>query len=311
MSSTIRRPAAEVTVLVEEFTTLIAPHCAWLSVGGSLRRKKSEVGDVEIVITPKPSYFEFLDRLVESGTIEKARYGAKLTTRWGLKYRGLNYKSLRLELFCCDEDNRGYMLWLRTGPDNKADRANTTMMTAIKLHAPFHVNEGYVYANERRLRIETEEDWFALIGIPYLPPEERTAATYTKLLRGHAWGDPARFTERQHALIQASPARMEAPRGAAPKKAKKAGVWDWEPPWLDSEQVWIHVGYGEWELRDPADPLAQFMFVRLRGDESFRDAQRKRLQAWLDSRASRMRIARAESAMRQLIDILREVRHAS
>lgn len=170
----------------EKLIELLEPHVEWIEVAGSLRRGKDDVKDVEIVAIPGPGFWDYTDRLVVSGTIAKADYGGQV--RWGQKYRGLIYEGARVEIFLCDQNNRGWIFFLRTGPGSM----NQSLVTRIKKLAPFTVRDGYIWHGERKLRINTEADWFKLLGIPWIEPSQRD-----NLMKAfappHHWGDPEAF----------------------------------------------------------------------------------------------------------------------
>lgn len=185
MSNDIRRPHTEMMQIANEMVELLAPHCEWIEVAGSLRRGKEMVGDVEIVAIPKPSFLDFTDKLLAQGVIGKFMYSND-SYRWGDRYRGISWQNTKCEVFLCDEWNRGYIQWLRTGPGD----GNTLVVTRIKHRAaPFRVENGYVWNGYDKLYINTEQQWFDLLGIPYMQPQERTEEAYAKLMgAGHKWG---------------------------------------------------------------------------------------------------------------------------
>lgn len=165
-------------------------------IGGSIRRRKPYVKDIELIAPKSATLLALTDHLVNQGIIAKARYGSTFTMRWGTAYRGMLFKNMVIELFMYEPETRGYITWLRTGPG----QANRTVMTALLRGAPFHVADGAVWNGAKQagevdqLNITSEQDWFALLGIPYIEPEHRTDKSYRALLqRGHAWGKPELF----------------------------------------------------------------------------------------------------------------------
>ena len=115
------------------FTGMIPRKCyERLEIAGSVRRRRAECGDIELVVIP--SYGEadvnlglfvatepvnllwhWLDQQVGSGEITKAIYG---TTgfRWGEKYRGCEWNGTRFEFFASTPTTWGSTLAIRTGP---------------------------------------------------------------------------------------------------------------------------------------------------------------------------------------------------
>lgn len=137
-------------------------------IAGSVRRRKPLVHDVEVVIQPKGSAWGArLDKLVETGRISKALYGqpGKYTTRWGDKYRGFVLDGMRVEVFCADAVNWGYIYWLRTGP---GDANHYAMMRLAGGRVT--ASEGYMSVDGRRVMVADEAMMFHLLG---MTPEPR------------------------------------------------------------------------------------------------------------------------------------------
>lgn len=191
--------------IVHELADLVRPECERLEVVGSIRRGSPMVKDAELVLIPKPDLLVLTDNLVLRGVVEKALYGQTLTTRWGTLYRGMLYQGLRVELFWADKTNWGYQQWLRSGPGE----ANKYIMShLIYVHAPIRFVEGdcwysptnawqkpkdkWVAADKVKLHVPDEDSLFAILGMPYLPPGERSEQRYKQLLqwnRAHKWPD--------------------------------------------------------------------------------------------------------------------------
>lgn len=195
--------------IIEEFAALIRPHCDRLEIAGSIRRNSDYVKDGELVaIGHGADLHAALDRLASDSTVTKARYGADQSTRWGPDYRGLMYHGLKIEIFMTDLDNWGYLYWLRTGPGD-ANTAIMSMLGSQKAAIRFQGGQGWYspkweYNQKRKawqaeikwpLRLGSEEALFAVLGLPYLPPEYRTAVKYRTLMqaKSHKWPDYGRF----------------------------------------------------------------------------------------------------------------------
>lgn len=199
---------ADASAIIWDLARTLANACERIEIAGSVRRGRPEVHDAELVIIPTPDLLPLTDSLIESGEAQYALYGEKRTKRWGNNYRGLLYKGIKCELFMTNEDSWGYQYWLRTGPGD----ANTYIMRWLNLphvKAPVRFREGYgwysrnwyfdgktwVADDKRRLRIASEEDLFAVLGMPFIPPSERTEAMYKKLTnkRDYVWPDYAPY----------------------------------------------------------------------------------------------------------------------
>jgi hypothetical protein len=199
---------ADARAVIGELVELLRPACERIEIAGSVRRGKLEVHDAEVVIIPTPDLLPLTDTLIEYGTAKYALYGEKRTKRWGPNYRGLLFKDIKCELFMTHEDSWGYQYWLRTGPGD----ANTYIMKWLNMphaKAPVRFRDGYgwysrnwrhdgkgwVADDKRRLRIASEEDLFAVLGMPFLPPSERTEMVYKKLtnVKDYRWPEYAMY----------------------------------------------------------------------------------------------------------------------
>lgn len=183
-----------------EFIRLVGDGaCRDMAIAGSTRRKKAMVNDIEIVALPYGgALWDRLDTLVHRGEISKALYGEyEPRPKWnGKKQRGCVYQGKRIEVFCANEHNWGYILWLRTGPDNDTDKANTMVATQMKYQNPYGIRliDGVVMWGGRELSIPTENAWFELLGLDFIPPEKRTTTAYAALNNPkHQWGNPEKW----------------------------------------------------------------------------------------------------------------------
>lgn len=203
-----RLALADARMVIGELVELLRPACERIEIAGSVRRNKPEVHDAEVVIIPTPDLLPLTDDLIQYGTAQYALYGEKRTKRWGNDYRGLLFKGVKCELWMSPADSWGYKLWLRSGPGD----ANKYIMNWLGLkhvNAPVRFQGGYgwysrnwthngkawVAVDKQRLRIASEEDLFAVLGMPFIPPSERTEMVYKKLtnVREFKWPDYAAY----------------------------------------------------------------------------------------------------------------------
>ena len=183
--------------IVEDMADLLASACERLEIAGSIRRGKPAVKDAELVAIALPGLLSYIDQLVDNGLIAKALYGDKQLTRWGNKYRGMQYGNMKIELFLADEDNWGYQYWLRTGPGD----ANTFVMSWLKHRkdAPIYADGGMWWwkrpDGDARLAVRDEVAMFHLLGMEYIEPQHRSEQIYKKMLyrREFAWPDFSAF----------------------------------------------------------------------------------------------------------------------
>ncbi|HRF96436.1 MAG TPA: hypothetical protein PLZ51_14620, partial [Aggregatilineales bacterium] len=71
MSDGERIARQKATPVVESLVAMLARHCDWISPGGSYRREKADIGDVEVVAIPKSTLLTHMDEMVYAGLIAK------------------------------------------------------------------------------------------------------------------------------------------------------------------------------------------------------------------------------------------------
>lgn len=175
-----------------EYITTIQDVAQESHICGSIRRLEQRVKDIDLVILPRNIHdlWARLDTQVAQGIIKRG-------DKWGKTYRNFKYKNLQIELYTCDEHNRAYIQWLRTGPG----KLNTYVMTQLKRHqSSVRFQGGYAwhvtydnthpnfdtalgYAKLAKLKTENEYELFQLIGLPYVAPAARSEISYGRLNR--------------------------------------------------------------------------------------------------------------------------------
>lgn len=175
-------PLAEAKALAIRICDRIAPACERVEVAGSIRRGKSEVGDIELVVIPR---FEMPADLF--GPVEASRQNVlwglldgfsnkKLLhyTKAGDRYRQFTFLDeppVQVDLFTCARDNWGWIFLVRTGS------ASFSHHMAGRLNASGYTSkEGWICGAQGPMdRVETpkEEDVFTLAREAYREPGER------------------------------------------------------------------------------------------------------------------------------------------
>lgn len=200
--------------MVADVRNALAATCSKIEIAGSVRRRSPDVKDAEIVAIPSNATFALMENMVAAGAWTKALYGADRSTRWGMKYRGIDvrhynsardlYDQLRVELFMTELNSWGFQLALRTGPGEANKRLMTWMQkTPLRCidgavwYAEDWQREGDEWVSESKYRaiVRSEEAWFGLFGMRFVPPEARRADLY----------DAAKFTPQAMALLPAQP----------------------------------------------------------------------------------------------------------
>lgn len=182
-------PLAAAALLAEWLAGKLQPHCMRIDIAGSIRREKSEVGDIELLYVPRweqagrVSLFgdsegraDPVDRVVEemiqAGLLEKRMNSAGHPIGCGEKNKALLHvaSGVGIDLFSTDEANWGMAMVVRTGPAEW----NVEMMSAFRRLGMEGHAYGGVTKGLRNSECPTEESVFDLLGLPWVPPQERT-----------------------------------------------------------------------------------------------------------------------------------------
>lgn len=161
----------------------------WI-VAGSVRRRKPEVGDIEIVAVPRPSGHDLMGQASSNEIIDAL--DRMLTSRrirhpddrrcWGTKMRRFIYRETRIEFYLASQDGWPVVLAIRTGPAEMSRRLVTERSYGGMLPDGYRVSvaDGRVYRKsvapggpETALEFRSEREFFEFCG-GWIEPRERT-----------------------------------------------------------------------------------------------------------------------------------------
>jgi DNA polymerase/3'-5' exonuclease PolX len=146
--------------LAEQIIEQIRPHCERIEATGSIRRKKSEVRDIDIVLIPKPLLWH---RII--ATLQR-NMDAKVVKR-GDSIAQLTIKDVNVDLYSATEKTWGALLLIRTGSaEHNIKLSKRALSTGMKLTHSGLTKDGKVIAS-------TEKEIFEALGSSYVEPEER------------------------------------------------------------------------------------------------------------------------------------------
>lgn len=185
---------------------LLEDACERIEIAGSVRRRKPEVHDIEIVAIPlvedeigadlwgssvRVDRLERLivDDLAPAGVltarpveVHRADGSVEVSRRMGSAYKALVYHGIAVDLFITDPERWGCIYALRTGPGDW----NTRLVTDCKRYFR-SVADGRVLHLGRPVPTPEEADFFRALGVPWLDPWDRRADALRfvpELLRG-------------------------------------------------------------------------------------------------------------------------------
>lgn len=208
---TITRPSIpldEATDRALEVIDLLAPYATRITIGGSIRRGKASVGDMEIICqsdvqdlpvgrkgfikVPKtPAISWICERLNEEGVFDKRLNINGKPIAWAKeRYKAAVYKGIALDIFIVTPPRQwGVIHLIRTGPGDANEvlvtqqgRRTTQGDTGI-LPAHLKFEDGQLWQNGTVLETPEESDVFKALLFPYIPPPNRDVYRYQRAAR--------------------------------------------------------------------------------------------------------------------------------
>jgi DNA polymerase/3'-5' exonuclease PolX len=187
--ATTRRPLAEATALATELVDLLRVFCARIEIAGSVRRRRPDIGDLELVVVPQMARrydlfgepagvpVSMLDDRI-AYVLETGALAPRLTDagqqRLGGKYKALVYQGMAVDLFITSPECWGVIYTIRTGPADFSHRLVTPRQQGGLLPNYLRVREGRLVGTDGQpLDTPSEESVFQAIGLPWIAPEDR------------------------------------------------------------------------------------------------------------------------------------------
>ena len=146
--------------IAEKVKQELKPYCDRIEIAGSIRRKKPEVKDIEIVAISNNRFQ--LGLVVDKWRKIKGNVGGKYLQRE--LPEGIN-----LDLFFATEKNWGLIFAIRTGSAEFSHK----VLAIGWVKAGYKSIDGILTKNNVQIGVREEVDLFNLIGISYIFPERR------------------------------------------------------------------------------------------------------------------------------------------
>ncbi|GAI95532.1 unnamed protein product, partial [marine sediment metagenome] len=146
--------------VADEVYHRLKPHCGKIVVAGSIRRQKDEIRDIDIVLIPaNPGQLsQEIDRL-----------GPPMKD--GQKLRRVNYKGAQVDIYYASPQTWATLLLIRTGSKFSNIRlCSRARSLGMKLKAN---GDGIIGKDGQLIPIESEEQVYQILGLPYQEPWER------------------------------------------------------------------------------------------------------------------------------------------
>lgn len=153
----------EALKIAEKIKSELAPFCERIEIAGSIRRKKKEPNDVEIVAIPRGREAFELKHFLEKFKMLKGSFPGKYIRLFR------NEDSIFIDLFLCTVKNYWMIFVIRTG---NAEFSHFLVTRAKKLD--YRVKDGMLFdENEIPFEIESEKEIFDILRMKWIPPEKR------------------------------------------------------------------------------------------------------------------------------------------
>lgn len=197
--------------IAEDLRSKIEPACepGMTEIVGSVRRRRQDVGDIEILGVPipkaprpefgMPAFSTLIDKLlyelIKCGFLYLATQDGPKKKKFGINLNAYNLRSLNpfyLELYLCTPPAQwGVLSVIRTGPNKQEDNFSTWCVTNRSaggaLPDGYIVKHGAVWLmdqvdhrreprkGESPIEMPTEESFFQLLGMDWIEPQARHA----------------------------------------------------------------------------------------------------------------------------------------
>jgi DNA polymerase/3'-5' exonuclease PolX len=152
--------------IAERIKSELAPHCDRIEIAGSIRRKKPEVKDIEIVCIPKP----YETGLFASGIAKVVDQWQKVKGDLPCKYtQRILPDGIKLDMFFAEPENWGLIYAIRTGSAEYSHK----VLAAGWVKAGYQSRDGYLWHGRDKYNCREETDLYNRIGLTWIEPEFR------------------------------------------------------------------------------------------------------------------------------------------
>lgn len=157
---------SEALKIAEWVKSELAPHCERIEIAGSIRRKKPDVKDIEVVAIPKPYdvglFASGIATVLNQWEMVKGQLPCKYTQRI-LPY------GIKLDLFFATKENWGAIYAIRTG---SADYSHKVLGGGWVKYG-YKMEGGVLHRSGFPISTPEEEDFFKCCGVEWVKPEDR------------------------------------------------------------------------------------------------------------------------------------------
>lgn len=163
--------------IAERLKDLLELACERIEIGGSIRRRKPDVGDIELVCIPKyVAGVDQLDRQIRALLVQGVldfRRNKLGSAVYGPKNKLLQHcdSGIGVDIFSTDDECWPVTLFVRTGGEKtNKEIASRALERSMRFHA---YGRGFTQPDGSELICRSEADVFRAVGLAYKEPWER------------------------------------------------------------------------------------------------------------------------------------------
>lgn len=156
----------------EKICETLSPFCERIAIAGSIRRRRPEVNDIDLVMIPKPEGLGLIvDRCRETCTpLQVGQVNLSFQTQTGIRLDLYMAHPRKVDLFDIAASNWGALLLCRTG----SKEFNVWLAKqAEALNLQYRPYMGIVNNHGDLVAGETEEEIFKALNLSFIQPEAR------------------------------------------------------------------------------------------------------------------------------------------
>jgi len=146
--------------IAEAVVKRLSPYCQRIEVAGSVRRKKPQVRDIDLVLIPS----DLWNRHHEIRSMGQVRMS-------GNKIMRVMAGSVQIDLYFASPETWATLLLIRTG-----SAENNIRLCSLARKREWHLaasGDGLFNEVGQRIAGDTEESIYGALGVPYQRPEQR------------------------------------------------------------------------------------------------------------------------------------------
>ncbi|NJO82400.1 MAG: hypothetical protein HC828_05980 [Blastochloris sp.] len=171
---------AQALSITQSLVQELRPVCERLLITGSLRRGCPTIGDIELVVIPKmePVLDMFGDTVDQRALLDECLTRLSLTfSKNGPRWKQFPWREQTVDLFIqVDPATWGMNATIRTGSQTFSEWLVTARQYGGGLPAPLISQDARLWDGTTALDTPEELDVFRVLGLPWVAPQDRTAA---------------------------------------------------------------------------------------------------------------------------------------